>query len=733
MRRKNVKTRPKGSVNSKNKNQNTPKFTIRMQKKLVVLFGLILIIFAGLGARIMWIGREKGEQYSKQVLSQQKYDSITLPYRRGDIVDCNGTSLAVSEKVYNLVIDAKVMGTRDGIYVESTLNALASCFPQLDMSVIRDYIEKNPGNSYYVPLKKLTYNEISAFVEIQNNKEKDEEGEPGPGNFIKGIWFEEEYKRSYPNGSLACDVIGFTTSDGIGMYGLEEYYNDILSGTTGREYGYLNEDSNLERTTKPASDGYTLVSTLDTNIQSIIEKYLKVYIEEYTDNYTTGPAANNVACIIMNVKTGEILGMASYPTFDLNAPYDLSAYYSEEEIAKMKEEDTYFETLNELWRNFCISDTYEPGSTYKPFTVAMGLETGKLKGNESYDCDGSLVVVEGKKPVRCHNRYGDKTVSVERAVAVSCNVALMKMSFAIGSDTFTEYQSNFNFGLKTNIDLAGETRTAELLHTAENMGRMELATGSFGQGFNVTMIQMIAGYCSLINGGYYYEPHMVKQIRTTGGAVVDNIEPRILKQTISESTSALIRQYSISVCDPAYDGNTGKTARPAGYLIGGKTGTAETIPRGNGEYVVSFIGFAPANDPEIAIYVVIDRPNIKDQSLGTKCATAVTRNILTEVLPYMGIFMTEELSEKEIAELEEKKLEDTRKYAPSISDGDADTDDGDTGQDEDVSDGDIDNEPAWKKFDKDPETGYLIDPETGDLLDPETGDAIEGNYNAIQE
>ena len=430
--------------NEKNlhKEKSKAKVTISVQKKLVVLFCLLLLVFIGLGIRLMWINSKKGEQYSRQVLSQQKYDSITLPYRRGDILDCNGTTLAVSEKIYNLVIDTKVMSDKEGIYVEPTLSALASCFPQLDMQAVRTYVNEHATSSYYVPLKKLTYSEISAFVEMQNDTKKDAEGNPGPGNYIKGIWFEEEYRRAYPNGSLACDVIGFTTSDGQGMYGLEEYYNDVLSGTNGREYGYLNSDESLERTTKHAVDGYTLVSTIDANIQSIVEEKLNDYNEEYKNNYTEGNGANNVGCIIMDVNTGNILAMASYPNFDLNSPYDLSRYYTEEQIAAMKEDDTYYETLNALWRNFCISDTYEPGSTYKPFTVAMGLESGKLTGNETYECNGGLVVVEGEKPIRCHNRYGDGTVSVERAIATSCNVALMKMSFAIGKDIFAVYQQN---------------------------------------------------------------------------------------------------------------------------------------------------------------------------------------------------------------------------------------------------------------------------------------------------
>lgn len=719
-------SKERGSVKQGNKSEikTKQKFTIRMQKKLLVLFGLFLLIFIGLGARLFWIGREKGEQYSRQVLSQQRYDSVTLPFRRGDILDCNGTSLAVSEKVYNLVIDSNVMLSKD-TYLEPTLAALGSCFPQLDMKAIRNYITEHPDSRYYVPLKRLTYMEISAFTAMQNDTEKDDDGNPGPGNYIKGVWFEEEYRRTYPNGSLACDVVGFTTSDGTGMYGLEEYYNDILNGTTGREYGYLNGDSTLERTTKPAVDGYTLVSTVDINVQSIVERYLMEYNEEYTDYYTEGPGARNSAVIIMEVNTGNVLAMASYPNFNLNSPYDLSAYYTQEEIDSMQDTDAYYEALNAIWRNFCISDTYEPGSTFKPFTVAMGLETGKLSTSDTFLCEGGLVVVEGEKPIRCHNSVGDGVVGLEKAVATSCNVALMRMSLRIGAETFAEYQRNFNFGLRTNVDLAGETRTAELVHTGSELRVSELATGSFGQGFNVTMIQMITGFCSLINGGYYYEPHMVKQIRTTNGAVVENIEPRILRQTISESTSDLVREYCTAVCNPDYPGATGKKARPAGYVIGGKTGTAETLPRGNGEYVVSFIGFAPADNPQIAIYVVLDRPNLKDQSTGAAQAAYLAKDILTEVLPYEGIFMTEELSEAEQKELEEKKLEDTRRYTQNIPND---------GAEEKPGEGDptVDVQAPWMSLERDPATGYLIDPETHQLLDPDTGYPVNSNYDALQ-
>jgi stage V sporulation protein D (sporulation-specific penicillin-binding protein) len=692
-------------------------FTKKMQKKLVVLFFLILSAFMVLSARLIWITSENKEEYKKQVLSQQMYDSTTIAFRRGDIIDAKGSSLAASEKIYNLVIDAKVMLYREA-YLEPTLKALAKNF-ELDITAIREYVKNNPNSSWYTPLRRLTYEEISGFIEA----------EAADGN-IKGVWFEEEYRRVYPYGSLACDVIGFVASDNKGTFGLEEYYNDILNGTTGRVYGYLNNDSNLERTVKPAVDGYTIQSTMDITIQGIVEKYLKKYNDEHKDEVRKGNGAENVGCIIMDVITGGILAMASYPVFDLNDPRDLSAYYTEEEVARMKDEDTYVTTLNELWRNYCIFNTYEPGSTFKPFTVAIGLESGKLAGNEVYYCGGGTRFDNVENPVRCHNRSGDGYVTVQDAVAWSCNVALMSMAETIGKNTFTKCQGTFNFGLRTNIDLVGEGRTAGLLHMPETMQPIELATNSFGQGFNATMIQMITGYASLINGGYYYEPHMVSKVTNSSGATVRNIEPRVLKQTVSSSTSELIRQYTRAcVMEEGGARRTGHSARPAGYAIGGKTGTAQTLPRGNGEYVVSFIGHAPADNPRIAVYVVVDRPNVQQQDKAS-LATGIVRNVLTEVLPYLGIFMTEELSEREIQELRERELEITSMYARTPENEALDG----LGQGENEgSPNEEGNAPGapWMSYKTDPATGYLIDPENGELIDPATGDYVNLSFPAI--
>ena len=765
------------------------KFTLKMQRKLLVLYVIILVAFVGLGIRLYAISRNKGEQYARQVLSQQEYDSITIPYRRGDIFDTNGMILATSNKVYNVILDNSILLGKEE-YLEPTLDALDRVF-DLDMGEVRNYITQNPSSKYKILAKRVSYEDMLAFEELKQDEEK--------GKLIKGVWFEDEYVRQYPNSTLGCDIIGFTSNDNIGNFGMEQYYNSTLSGTNGREYGYLNEDSDLQRTVIPAEDGYSIYSTVDINIQSTVEKYLAEFNEELKDNAHPGNGAENVGCIIMEVDTGNILAMASYPVYDLNDPRDTSVllgarqvdrdgkkttgkpieitdnligtdsgdttaaesgntegaadtengtengettdnitsatepqmiteslYVTEESLAMM-DDDTLYQNLNALWKNYCINTTYEPGSVAKPFTVAAALDSGSITGNEHYNCEGFLTV--GDYDIKCHNTYGDGYLSVAEAVERSCNVALMHISFACGKETFLKYQHAFGFGLKTNIDLAGESRTASLVYTPQTMGQTDLATNSFGQGFNVTMIQMITGFCSLINGGNFYEPHMVSRIVTSDGSTIQNIEPRVLRQTVSQSTSQTIIEYCNLVVSGEY--GTGKTARPAGYMIGGKTGTAETLPRGNGQYVVSFMGYAPSDDPEIAIYVVVDRPNkpAGPAQADAKFATKIVRNILTEVLPYRHIYMTEPLSDKEKAEIEEKNLMDTHGYDVNINDAEAGENLESTEAVEtesDIPEEEINKEPnePWKEFAIDPNTGYAVDPNTGAYVDPVTGATI---------
>ena len=715
------------------------RFTVKMQKKLVVLFLMVLLVFAGLSAQLYLITRDNGEEYKQKVLSQQRYDSTTIPFKRGNIEDSNGTILAVSNKVYNVILDTKILMKKEE-NLEPTLEALRKCFG-IDTAVVRQYIAEHPNSSYYVMAKRMEYEKMSAFQEMTKD--------PETGASLRGVWFEDEYRREYPNGSLASDVVGFTTNDNVGTYGLEEFYNDELCGINGREYGYLNEDSNLERTTIPARDGNNLHLAIDSNIQSIVEKYLKVYNEEFKDNFRPGNGAENVGCIIMEVNTGRIIAMADYPGFNLNDPRNTANLIGmpvvdndgvrtgesvTQEILDGLDDAAMYQQLNALWKNFCISYTYEPGSVSKPFTVAAALEDGAIKGTESYNCQGFLHV--GDHNISCHQTFGDGTLTVQQGIERSCNVVLMNVAFKLGKDRFVDYQRLFGMGLKTNVDLAGEARTASMVYTKDNIGPTDLATNSFGQSFNATMIQMITGFCSLINGGYYYEPHIVDKITTADGATIENIEPRVLKRTISQATSDKVREY----CNTVVSGEkgTGKTARPAGYMIGGKTGTAETLPRGNDEYVVSFMGYAPVDDPQIAIYVVVDRPNIQYQD-NARQATGIVRNVLTEVLPYLNIYMTEELSDKEREELEALQIqirmaddvedepetdEEGNPVDPANPEGSGG--DGGEGTGEDTPEEEQKVNDTWKSFPVDPESGYLKDPATGYLYDSETGTRVDG-------
>lgn len=680
--------------------------------KLAVMMLIILLAFAGLGGRLYVLARDNQNDYQKKILSQQRYDSKTLPFKRGSILDANGTILAASEKVYNVILDCKVMLDKKE-NEEPTLKALSECFG-LDQSELRKFVKENPGSQYRVLKKRITYDEMSPFLDRKNehNKTAGKKGNEKMG-MIDGVWFEEEYIRRYPNNTLACDVIGFTGTDNNGTYGLEEYYNDILNGTNGRDYGYLNDDVALERAIVPAVDGYSLVSTIDANMQAICEKYIKQFNDEHVNEAREGLGAYNIGVIIQDCNNGEIKSMATYPDFDLNNPKDLTAYYTAEEIEQM-DEKAYYAALDALWKNFCISDTYEPGSTAKAITLATGLETGRIQGNETYDCGGMLQVADHK--IKCNVTSGHGTLDVSGSLEQSCNVAFMKMGEAIGVKNTIQFEQIFNLGLKTNIDLAGETKTDAVVYKESTMNASELATSSFGQGYNLTMIQMITAFSSIINGGYYYEPHVVSKITNSNGDTVKNIEPRVLKQTISATTSEQMRQYLHN----AVALGTGKSARPAGYAIGGKTGTAEMVPRDHTNYVVSFIGFAPADDPQIAIYCVVDRPNVAEQAHATY-ATGIVKNILTEVLPYLHIAKTEEMT---IAEQEE-----VDKLLGNIVQGNSEPENENEGGDSEAPGEEGQGEADGDAPEEDKKPSYIVDPDTGELVDPVTGKKAEMDYS----
>ena len=603
------------------------KFSKNMQKKLVLLFVAIILAFVFLIGRITYINAANGEDYTRIVLDQQQYDSRTIPFKRGDIVDRNGTKMATSERVYNVILDVKVM-TSDEDSIEPTIQVLKDCF-EIDEEEVRDLIEESPSSRYNILKKGVDYETYKKFEAI----DEDDENYPD----VAGIWLEEDYVRTYPYNTLASDVIGFTVDGNVGSNGIEASYNNTLNGTDGREYGYLDETSTVERTVKEAVNGDTVVSTIDLQVQSIVEKHILEFNEQHKNEASAGEGSKNTAVIVMNPQNGEILAEASYPNYDLNQPRDLTKYYTQETIDAMSDEEQ-LETLNSLWNNFCVSDTYEPGSTFKPFTIAAGLETGILTGDETYYCGGVLHV--GDHDIHCSNRDGHGTQTLKQALENSCNVALMEIGEALGAEEFCRYQELFGFGEYTGIDLPGEGETSGLLYTPENMDAASLATNAFGQNFNVTMTQLVASFCSLINGGNYYEPHVVKQIQDENGNVTENIDPVLVKKTISEETSEVIKDYMLGVVQEG----TGSSAAVEGYDIGGKTGTAEKLPRGNGKYLVSFIGYAPQENPEVVVYVVVDEPNVAAQA-SSAYATELASGIMSEIFPYLGITKSSETAD----------------------------------------------------------------------------------------
>lgn len=589
--------------------------------KLAIIKWIILLALIALVATLWYIQSEYSDEYNQKILSQQRYDSREIPARRGDITDRNGTFLATSTKVYNLIIDPSQINSNQEYYLEPTVGLLSEVFGY-DKEDLRNLIAEKSDSAYVRYDKQLTFDQMTEF-EARKEAVNEEFKKNGDSRRVYGVWFEDSYQRYYPNNSTACNVIGFSYSEGHeGSGGIEQFYNDDLTGTDGREYGYLNEDSTLERVIKSAQDGNTVVSTIDVNVQKIVEKHIADFQKEM--------GSKTAACIVMDPNTGEVLAMANSHPFDLNNPRDISAYYTQEELDSFDDQQMS-DAWNSVWKNFCVTDSYEPGSTSKVFTVAAALEEGSISGNETYNCEGFLEV--GGWKIKCNVTSGHGELNVTESIMKSCNVAMMHIARGLGRDKFMKFLRIFGFAQKTGIDLPGEA--TGLARSAAETRQSDLATNAFGQNYNCTMIQMAAAYSSVINGGSYYEPHVAKQILNSQGAVIKNNEPKLVRQTVSSSTTAFLKNALFkTVCD---DAGTGKVARIEGYDIGGKTGTAEKLPRDKKNYLVSFIGFAPVEDPQVLCYVVIDEPNTEDQA-HSNYAQGVFKNIMYDLLPYMNIY-----------------------------------------------------------------------------------------------
>ena len=583
------------------------RFSRKMCITVFLVFCVCLFTFGVLLFKIYRINSKDGDRYRKEALSQQSYTNTVLNYQRGDVKDRNNTTLAVSVRKYDLVLEPRTLG-KDEKKKQATVDAIAKTFG-VASSVVEEVIQKKPNSMYehIDGLKELPAKKVDKFKK-QIKKER-----------LEGVWFEEVYKRNYPLKTVGASIIGFMNSNNQGTYGVEEQYNSVLNGTTGREYGYFDSNMNLQRTIKEAKDGNSVVLTIDANVQKIIE-------DEIADFQKNGTGAKTIAMMVMNPKNGEILAMASNSTFDLNDPQNLASMYSEQKIAAMTDKEKN-ENLLSMWSNFCVGSAYEPGSTFKPFTIAAALDENIISGKSTFQCNGVKKVAD--REIHCSNRNGHGMLDLRHALTESCNAALMDIGLGLGRNKFSKYNKLYGFGQRTGVDLPGET--SGLIHTKEELNPVELATSSFGQTQTVTMVQMLSGFSSLINGGNYYQPHLVKEIQNSNGDVVKTIDPVVVKRTTSENTSSKLRSYLKSTVEEG----TAAPAQVKGYSIGGKTGTAEKRPVSAKKYLVSFIGCEPAEDPEVAYYVIIDEPHVKDQAHSTY-ATEFSSKVMKRVLPFLG-------------------------------------------------------------------------------------------------
>ena len=599
------------------------RMTGKMQSTLWVVFCLFLVGILFIMIRVVMVGGNTG--YAKASLSQKTGTNTVLQYKRGEILDRNGTVLAKSEKVYHLILDARLLVNNEES-IEPTIRALCSVYGYSEQE-LRSLIEEKKTSAYYRLRKYMTYEEKTAFEDYKKNLPKEADGsENKDKGKILGVTFEEEYLRTYPFSTLASHVLGFAKADGDGTYGIEQQYNEALSGVNGRVYDYYDSDLNVKQQTVPAQDGSHIVSTIDANLQRIVQKHTEAFLDEI--------GAKNVAVLMMEVNSGEVLAMQSNYSYDLNNPRDLTKWYTEEEIGAM-DDAAYLDALYQVWRNFCISDSYEPGSTFKPFTIAAALEEAIINITETFLCDGGEQVADYF--ISCHNEWGHGMINAAQSIMHSCNDVLMEVIKREGRTIFADYQRRFLFGSLTGIDLPGEV--PGILMEEEQLNETELATSSFGMSFNTTMIQLGSAFSSMVNGGVYYEPHVVKEIRNADGVVIEKIQPKEVCRTVSEETSEFLKDaFYLTVQE-----GTATAAQVEGYLIGGKTGTAQKLPRSEGKYLVSFIGAVPADKPQVMIYVVVDEAADEELQSRASIASKLAADILEEALPYLKIYPDTEI------------------------------------------------------------------------------------------
>lgn len=557
-----------------------------------MVFAVCALAMTGLIGRLGYLMLEKSEYYSQKAQSLHERER-DIKAARGKILDCNGKVLADNRTVCTIsVIHSQIEEP------ERVIEVLAA---ELGISEekIRKSVEKN-----------------SSIERIKTNVDK-ETGDRIREYDLAGVKVDEDYKRYYPYGSLASKVLGFTGSDNQGIVGLEVQYEEILKGTDGQiltmtdARGVELPDEGEGR--KEPIPGKNLVLSIDVNLQEYAEQAAYRALEQ--------KQADSVSVILMRPKTGEILAMVNVPEFDLNDPFTISGStdgMTEQEI---------LDARNQMWRNGCINDTYEPGSTFKIITASAALEEGVVTTADTFQCPGFKIVDDRR--IRCHKTTGHGTETFVQGVMNSCNPVFIEVGLRLGVDNFYKYFEQFGLLEKTGIDLPGEAAT--IMHKKENMGQVELATVSFGQSFQITPIQLAATVSSLINGGHRVTPHFGVEIREDDGTLLGTFSYGEGRQIVSAEVSETMRM----ILEKVVSEGGGKKAYIEGYHIGGKTATSETLPRSANQYISSFLGFAPAEDPQVLGLCIINHPQGVYYG-GTICAP-VMRDIFENILPYLGI------------------------------------------------------------------------------------------------
>lgn len=569
--------------------------TTRTRKKAILFLVCVAIVFFVLSVRLSYLMIFRADYYSEKADELHQRER-TIKAARGEIYDTNGVLIAANKTVCTIsVIHSQITDEEEVIRV----------------------LSKELGLSEETVRKKVT--KVSAREKIQSNVEK-EIGDRIREYNLNGVKVDEDYKRYYPYGSLASKVLGFTGSDNQGIIGLEVQYEEYLKGTDGLILTVTDAKGvELENTAEgriDPIDGNNLTISLDVNIQQYAQQAAQKVLEKKN--------ANSVSVLVMNPQNGEIYACVNLPEFDLNNPFTLDIEESELSVLTEKEKQ---DMLNKMWRNRCINDTYEPGSTFKIITMSAALEEGVAGLGDNFSCPGFKIVEDRK--IRCHKTSGHGAETFVQAVMNSCNPVFIELGLRLGTDRYYDYFKQFGLLEKTGIDLPGEAGT--IMHKKENMGLVELATVSFGQSFQITPIQLITTVSSLINGGTRITPHFGVDIRDSQGNVIETLTYETKTGVLSEETSETVRY----VLEQVVDGGSGKNAYIEGYHIGGKTATSEKLPRSENKYISSFLGFAPASNPQVIALITIDEP--EGIYYGGTIAAPVIKEIFENILPYLGI------------------------------------------------------------------------------------------------